>query len=212
MALPGTLVPWLGPLATPDGLPAAGWQLHFVETGTSTDKDTYPTADLDIPNPNPVVLDAGGWPEVAIFLLTGGYDMEILDADDTLQKTFIQVEDVGRTFLSQLGVVLGTGSVGVTSGYTVLDTDQLVLVSSTGGSDPCVINLQPVGDRGLPLCIKNMGTVAIAVTPDGTDTIESIAGPYTIPAAASPLYPAITLNPDGENGMWITASHGIPTT
>ena len=50
----------------------------------------------------------------------------------------------------------------------------------TGGASPCVVNLLPAADATQPLAIKNLGTVALAVTPNGTDTIDGVNAPYAV--------------------------------
>ncbi len=43
-----------------NGKPLSGGLLHFYESGTTTDKDTFSDSNETIPNTNPVVLDAAG--------------------------------------------------------------------------------------------------------------------------------------------------------
>jgi hypothetical protein len=159
-------------------------------------------------NANPVELDGTG--RATIFLAPGGYDAVIFDVNLVELYSVVGFEDIGQTFLASLGVTLATGSEDVTSGYIVLETDQFVTVDSTGGANPCIINLPAAADRGLPLGIKNLGTIALAVTPNGSDTIDTVIGAYTVPVAASPLFPSIWLTPNADgSGWWIVASHGL---
>lgn len=212
---PGALFPGFLQQLTNAGVIAAGWKFHFLEVGTSTEKDTFSDADLSTLNANPVILDAYG--RASIFLEPGGYDVEVLDENDVLKFTRESLEDIGLTFLSELGFLLAQGSAGVTSGYNVLATDQYITVDSTGGANPCIINLPPADDRAegsgnaLPLGIKQLGTVAIELRPSGTDEIESRGAgvALTIPAAADPTFPSVWLLSDGVSNWWVVSSHGF---
>ena len=82
-------------------------------------------------------------------------------------------------------------------------------VASTGGVDPCVINLLPAAEATQPLSVKNTGTFALAVTPNGSDALDGATEAYTVPVAAAPLQPAIWLASDGVSAWYILASHGL---
>lgn len=204
VAIPGAVCPWIETrfLNPADGELLTGGLIYFYETGTTTPKDTFTSALMDTPNTNPVELDAAG--RADIFLAPGGYDVAIHDADDVELYTIEGVEDIGATFFNQLGVILATGSTGVTSGYTVLDTDQFVGVSSTGGASPCVVNLPVAADRGLPIIIKNNGTVALEIRPNGSDTIDGLST-YAVSAASSPTFPTVILLSDGVSAWYVVA-------
>jgi len=66
------------------GLPLSEGLLYFYSTETSTPLDTYSDPELTTPNPNPVQLDAGGSPEVDIWL-DGVYKVILKDKDDNLK-------------------------------------------------------------------------------------------------------------------------------
>jgi hypothetical protein len=104
---------------------------------------------------------------------------------------------------------LTAGGKAVTSGYTVLDTDQLVTVASTGGASPCVINLLAVADATQAVAIKNTGTVALSVTPNASDTIDGSNTAFAVAAASGVTQPTIFLAPDGVSAWYILASHGL---
>jgi hypothetical protein len=109
-----------------------------------------------------------------------------------------------NVFQNTWGNILTEGGSNVTTGYTVLDTDRLVTVDSSGGAT--TINLLAAGDATQPLTVKNLGTNTVTVTPDGTDRIDGLTS-YVIAAAASPLFPTIMLASDGVSSWWILASH-----
>lgn len=209
MSLPYALMPVCRQqFLDPDGNPYAGGTLTFYEAGTSTPKAVYSTSDGSVSLGTSVTLDAGGY-AVAIYLAPGGYKVVLSDADDVVIWTQDEVEDIASTFLAELGLNLLEGAKDETSGYEVLTTDSFVSLASTGGADPCVVTLPAASTHSLPLCIKNLGTVALAVTPNGGDTIDGINAVYTVPAAVSPLFPAIWMMSDGSSGWHIVASHGI---
>ena len=212
MALPGGILNnprWIAFDSDGEVLPNA--KLYSYETGGSfsTPQALYSSSALTVALSNPVVSDSGGR-FAAMFLLPTGYDLRLLDEDDNVIWTALNVEDIGQAFLSDLGATFADGARDVVSGYTVLSSDNLITVDSTGGADPCVINLQPASERGMPIGIKNLGTIALAVTPDGSEMIDGVAAAYAVPAASSPSFPTIWLWPDPDGtGYWIGASHEI---
>lgn len=211
MALfPGALCPWVEMrFLSATGEPLVGGQLYSYVVGTSTPQATYTDVDLLVPHANPIVLDAAGRPASPIYLSPNGYKFILHDADDDEVWTLDKVEDIGQVFASTFGLVLSGGGKNVVSGYTVVDTDRLVTVDSTGGADPCLINLLAAADALQPVTVKNLGDVVLAVTPDGSDTIDGLAAAYTVPVAVSPLFPAITLVSDGVSSWYIVSSHGV---
>lgn len=209
--LPGALLPWIDrQFLDGDGNPLAGGYIQFYVAGTTDPKDTFADAQLTTPNENPVVLDGDG--RATVFLEPGAYDCYVFAEDDTPIYTVLGVEDIGQTFLAELGITLAVGSDVTESPYDVIETDNFLPIDTTGGDDPFVVNLPAASERGLPLGIKNLGDIEIAITPDGSDTIDTETGVYTLPVADSPLFPSVWLVPNQDgSGWWILASHGIPT-
>ncbi len=209
MALfPGGLLPWLETrFVDASGDALAFGTVSTFEAGTTTPLETYSASDLSIASANPVVmtLDATGRFTDPVYLLPQGYKFTVKDVNGVVQPhyPFDDVEDVGQTFAETIGNVFASGSKSVTSGYTVLTTDRFVTVSSTGGADPCLINLLPAADATQPVCIKNMGTVVVHVVPDGSDNIDSLNAFYVIPVAVSPVFHSILLVSDGVSSWWI---------
>lgn len=206
VTIPGAVIPWIETrFLDANGDPLSGGKVYAYIAGTTTPKDTFFESSMDpgTENTNPVVLDAYGRPlSRAIFLSSGGYKFVVTDSADVELYTFDDVEDIGSTFFNYLGLTLATGSTGVVSGYTVLDTDQYVGVSSTGGANPCVINLPVAATRGLPIIIKNNGTVALEIRPNGSDTIDG-QSTYSLAAASSPAFPTITLLSNGVSSWYV---------
>lgn len=193
-----------------DGNPNAGGKIYSYTAGTTSPQPTYTDVDLEVEHTNPIILDAEGRPPGGvIYMARAGYKFVVTDANDVELYPVDNVEDVGATFAGNIGLVLYSGGKDVTSGYTVLNTDRFVTVDSDGGANPCVINLLPASQATQPVTIKNLGAIALAVTPNGVDTIEGIAAAFTVPAASSPTFPSILLVPDGVSAWWMLASHGL---
>jgi hypothetical protein len=115
-----------------------------------------------------------------------------------------------------LGNILAEGAKNVTSGYSILSTDNLVTVNSTGGPSPALVNLPSATTRstagtgsGFQITIKNMGNVPLSIVPAGSDAIEGIAAAYAVAASASPLFRTVTLVSDGASAFWIIGGIGI---
>lgn len=70
-----------------------GAKLYWYEAGTSTPVDTYSDPDLNIPNTNPVLADAGGrFPQ--IWLAPGDYKYILTAADSTPADPIATVDDL----------------------------------------------------------------------------------------------------------------------
>jgi len=189
-----------------DGAPLAGGFLQSYLAGTTTPQDTYNDSDLDPmthANTNPIELDSSGRATVPIFLAPVGYKFVLSDADSNVLWTRDEVEG-WNVFQNTWGTLLTEVASDVTTGYTVLDTDRLVTVDSSGGAT--TINLLAAGDATQPLTIKNLGTNTVTVTPDGTDTIDGLTS-YVIAAASSPTFPSIMIASDAVSSWWILSSH-----
>jgi hypothetical protein len=212
VSFPAPLLPWVEYRflkVTAAGLvPNDGGFVYFYAAGTSTPQDTFSDSDLVTANPNPIELDTDGRAPDPIFLSPTAYKVEVQDADGVTLYTVDDVSDPAWTALATSGNVQAEGTTATTSPYVVTATDNLIIVSSF--TTPFVIQLPAAADRGTPLVIKNISSpVTIRVTPDGADTVESIAAYYEIPPATSPLMPTATFISDGVSAWWITGGIGI---
>lgn len=209
MSLPYALMPVCRQqFCDENGDPYAGGTLYYYTAGSSTPKGVYADANGSVSLGTSVTLDAGGYAP-ALFFDRGGYKVVLKDADGAEVWTVDGAEDVATTFFDELGTELSDGARDVASGYIVLSTDRFITVASTGGPNPCLITLPAATDHTMPIGIKNMGTVALGVYPTGGDTIDGINDKYTVPAAATPLFPCVWLVSDGSSAWFIVASHGI---
>ena len=205
-----SLLPWVKPqFSDAAGVPVPFGQLYSFIAGTDTPQPTYSDVDLDIANANPILLNAAGQSATSIYLLPTGYKFRLNTVADVPLWTVDDVEDVGAVFAAGFGRTLSGGSKNVTSGYTLAESDWLVTVSSTGGANPCVINLLPAASATQAVAIKNVGTIALSVVPNGSDVLDGVNGAFTVPAAAAPTQPSVWLISDGVSAWFIVASHGL---
>jgi hypothetical protein len=188
-----------------NGDPLAGGLLYTYLVGTSTDQPTYSDHALATEHANPIVLDSAG--RATIFFDSVRYKLVLKDADGVTIWTVDGFADEGRLLRAFLGQAVG--EVEVDHGYEIEETDHVVTVHSLG-TNPAVINLPPASDRTTPVVIKNVHTIALAVTPASGDEIEGSTSAYTVPAASGVSQPAITLLSDGESNWHIVASHKVP--
>jgi hypothetical protein len=208
--MPASLLPWIKPQFTDAlGNPVASGKLYSFMAGLDTPQPTYSDVALTTANANPITLNAAGeWP-TSIYLLPTGYKFRLDTAAGVTLWTVDDVEDVGAVAAAAFGTTLTQGGKAVASGYTALATDHLITVASTGGPSPCIVNLRSAATATQPVCVKNLGTVALRVVPNGADTLDGVNAAYTVPVAAAPLQPAIWLAPDGVSAWYILASHGL---
>ena len=204
---PGELMPWIGPqFFDAAGEPLALGTLQTMQAGTSTPLSTCSDALLTVSNPTTITLNTDGRAPNPIFLRATGYKFLLRDSLGATVPGFPvdNVENVGQVFAVTLGNVLASGARGVTSGYTLLATDYLVTVASTGGPNPCVINLPAASSTAAnqPKTIINIGTTPLAVTPNGSDAIQTLNAAFTIAAASSPTFPSRQFWSDGV-AWWV---------
>jgi len=214
MALfPGELIPWIEQrFLSADGAPLIGGKVWTYEAGTSTPLQTWTDVDM-LPgseHTNPIILDSAGRPEDGpIYLSATGYKFIVMDADDVVQYTIDDVENVGSAFAENFGVVLSSGGKNVVSGYACLVSDRLVTVDSTGGPSPAVVTLLPAADATQPITIKNAGTEIVSIVASGSNVLDLNGSFFNLPAATAFNMPTITLVPSPPSDWFITSSYGL---
>lgn len=215
MTLPGALLPWVELRflkLSSDGLLVsnAGGTVTFYEAGTTTKQDTYPTSDLDpmTPNDNPIGLDDDGRPGSMIYILPTGYRVLVKDSAGATVYDEDNVSDPAYSYFASLGQQFAQGSKGVSSGYTITPSDALVTVDESS-TDPAIVNLQTATAQTGQIAIQNVGSKPVAITPVSGETINGIAGPFTLPAAASPVFPTVVLWNDGTSAYFVASGWGL---
>ncbi len=191
------------------GYPLELGYLLFFEEGSSTPLEVYADADADVSLGVEVELDANGLAP-SVFVLPTGYRLEVYNAQDVLQagQSGDQVEDVGTAFAANWGTFFAAGTKDASSGYTATNDDFLITTDANDVTSPFILNLQPSAERTQPLTIKHQSAFALSISPDGSESIEEVAAPYSVPAASSPNLPTVTLLPV-TNGWLISSSHGL---
>lgn len=209
------IAPWIAQqFFDADGNPLAGGLIYTYEAGTTTPLATY--SSVDVPDPgaartNPIVLGDDGRPEdgLAIYILPQMYKFAVHNVDDDLLYTVDDVGDRGYINTEYAGAQQTEGGDTEHTGtYNMVATDRMIRFDTSGGAG--TLNLLAAADYSKVLVVKNMGTAnTVAVTPDGSDTIEGVAAAFTIPVSpGSPNFPTLMLVPnDDGDGWWIVASH-----
>lgn len=187
--------------------PLAGGKLQFFTVGTSTPLAVYADPDGNTSLGAEVTLDADGYAS-AIYLQPTGYRVRLLDSDDVQIFQVDGVEDSAMAILANLGTTFYAGSKGVAHDYVVVEDDYLITVNESV-TTPAVINLPAAASRTHDITIKNIGATPLAVTPNGSDTIEGLASAFSVAAASSPVFPTLTLRPDGVSNWFIVSSHRL---
>lgn len=218
MAIPLELMPWSIPqflTATPS--PYAGYFLVFYQAGTTTPQNVYSDSLGNTSLGSEVILDATGYPSdgsnpVSIFLLASGYKVALCPplpndatSPDTANpvRTVDTVENVGQTYIAQLGTLLSAGQKSAADGYTVTANDIFVsfLGSATG-----VLNLPDVTMRTQPVIVQVIGSISCVVTSNSAQTFNNTAATtFTIASGTTPKWPVVIFLPYPTDGTWLVA-------
>ena len=193
-----------------DGLPYPLGTLSFYEAGTNTPKAVYADWNGVTSLGATVTLDAGGFAP-ALYLDRGGYKVVLADALAEVVWTEDGVCDTAGTFFNRIGVEWTAGT-STTGAYEITDDDRFVTINATTGAVPCVVTLPSAATHLSPLCVKNLGTIPVALTCSGSDTIEGATDPYLLSDGIYPLLPSVWLMADGIGAWWVIASHGGTAT
>lgn len=195
-----------------NGDPLAAGTLNFYAAGTLTPQSVFADADGNTSLGSIVTLNSSGQPSnsgspTGVYLSPTGYKLIIKDSNGATVHAQDQIEDVGATFLATLGTFLSQGQKAATSPYTVTDND--LFISIAGGT----VLLQAVASRTQPLTIQNTSTTtATAVTPNGSENINSVASAFSLQAAtAAPNLPCVTLVPYAALGGYLIQSTAFVT-
>lgn len=189
-----------------DGSPMVGGTLNYFVTGTTTPLEVF--ADSDGNTSLGTIVDIGdlGYPITSgnaitsIYPPLGGYKEVLKDADGNTVYTADLIENVAETFLGTQANIQTQGTKSATGTYAVVGTDNWI------SSDGATVNLQPAASRGTALVVQSIGATATTITPNGSETINGVSGSYTLPAAASPLFPVLQLFSDGTSNYYAIAS------
>jgi hypothetical protein len=190
----------------PTGAPALDYTLSFFEAGTTTPLEVFADADGNVSLGTSVSIGDLGYPITSgnaitsIYPPLGGYKEVLTDADGQTVYTADHLENVAETFLGTEAVAATVGSKDVTGVYQMVSTDRWIT------ADSATVNLLTAAEIGLPVVVQSVGSGTVAVTPNGADTINGVSGAYTLAAASSPSFPAISLYSDGISNWYATVT------
>jgi len=183
-----------------NGFPLAGGKLYSYVAGTSTPLATYTTQALDVPNTNPIVLDASG--RASVFLEDGvGYKFILHDAlgnviwtEDNIQIPKIAPPRAPVTIPP--GVIVQFGGAAAPAGWLLCDgasygttthPDLFAAILYTHGGSGGTFNVPDMRQR-FPLGKAVAGTGVVLGSKGGNiDHTHSVPRsgwtPQTVPAA-----------------------------
>jgi len=203
MSQPLALLPWIDPIFyLADGTtPNALGTLEFYQAGTSTPQAVYSESDGSVSLGAVLSLNSNGRYATNIYLGGTGYKVIEKDSDGVPIRTVDDVESMGAGGLDTLGSQWSQGAKNQTS-YTATNADNLITMNAG------TLFLQPSADRtGLPLIVINVAaTDSCAITPNGGETLNAIAGVYMLGVLTTPEFGWIMLFPT-TSGYYMIGGH-----
>jgi hypothetical protein len=182
-----------------DGAPLAGGQLQFFVTGTNTPLPVFLTSGGS-GSATTIDLDGNGFAP-AIFLSPTGYRVNLVNAANVTQPDYPVdgVENVAETFLATLATTQTQGSKSVSGPYTVLASDNWI----TALTGP--VNLPAAATRGTLLTIQDTGSGTVAVTPNGSEQVNSAGAGVAFTMAS---HSTLQLSSDGISNWYVLYTTG----
>lgn len=174
-----------GLISRTSGLNLAGGKVYTYEAGTTTNKTTWTDAAKTTPATNPIILDSQG---TATIYADGNYKFVVYTSDDVLVDTLDNVF-YGLPSTS-FGVVQAKSA-----DYTVLDTDDIILVNATSGAITISLpTASTIEGKTFTIVKTDATTNAVVVDPNLAETINGSAT-YTLGSQ----YSLIQVISDGTN-------------
>lgn len=155
-----------------NGNPLSGGKLYTYEAGTSTPKATFTTATGDVPNTNPVILDASGLANV--WLGDGGYKFVLTDSED---NTIFTTDNIGGASDAAFGGQVN--EINTNTNITNVYANSANIVTGT-----TTLSLLPVSEagEGFYISVKNYGVGNVTIDPDAGETIDGSATKVLLPS------------------------------
>ena len=208
----------------------AGAKLFFYVAGTSTKLDTYSDSAETVPNTNPVVLNASGYPSTDIFLKNQAYKVVLASATDTdpplspvwtadnyygtdLQTVVQTIPGSG----SPTGVVAGTaGSAGVLPTFYWDYTAKILYVATVTGDASTTVWTAINASAATPSVPAPQGYLTLTSgTPAITSDVVAATQVFYTPDTGNliPIYNGATFSPTAfsELALSLVASHAAST-
>lgn len=179
-------------------------RLSTYVAGTSTPLSVYTSAALDVAHSNPVVAASTGIFAPIYIGSSSSYKFVLADEDSVILRTADNIQSANY-FQNNFGSVMSAGSRNVTGGYVLLVTDRTVTVASSGAT---TFNLLASSSFTSDVTVKNMLAGTVVVTCNGAETIDGSLASFTLEAAGTPVFPAVTLRPI-TGGWLIVNSHRV---
>lgn len=143
-----------------NGKPLTGGKIYTYEAGTQTQKATYTSADESTANTNPVIIDSDG--RVQMWLIDGGYNIRIFDANDNL------IDEADNIITTSAGQVV---SYNVSTNTNLTLTYQDSRIYATNEISLSLLSASSAGD-GFELEVFNNGTDNVTIEGDGSGQIN----------------------------------------
>lgn len=177
-----------------DGKPLSSGTVTFYAAGSASKQDTFSDEGLTILNPNPITFNSAGrtsvsGTEVNVYPSATTYKIVVADSTGTTVYTSDRIEPCSAvtslTVLSNHGVVLGTGSTGLSS--TAAGGAGLPLIGAGASADPTFTALKPGGG--------GVAVLTVTLTDGATPALDASLGTVFRLAAAGNRTIAIPSNP-----------------
>jgi len=194
----------------------AGGKIYYYEAGTTTLQNTYSDADGTSANTNPLVLDAYGRLQTAVYLTTDADFKELLtdSSDNTIDPW--PMDDIpaavdplsGQTGFSLplvpwLIYTSASSPVSITTAYSGYGFE----ANTSGGSVEFDLPSAASVGAGKVLWIKKTSSSnTVSIVPNGTDNIDGANDTYTLSAANQ----CIGISSDGADWQIISAVISSP--
>jgi hypothetical protein len=155
-----------------NGVPLAGGLIYQYQAGSSTPLATYTTVNGDIPNSNPIILDAAGRCANEIWMQTGySYKFILQTSTGTTLQTLDNLYPILQN-ASGSGATIPTGLIAIWSGATGSIPSGWTLCNGTNGT-PDLRNSFIIG-AGSTYAVGATGGSADAIVVTHTHTATSV--------------------------------------
>ena len=219
-------------LFTSLGEMAAGWKLYTYATGTTTPKVTYNSPDLNVANPNPIILDSSGRTQQPMFVQKSSqYKLVVTDQNDVpvpymtydpVDSFAVSLNDFDPRPASYWGTTTGTASAYLLAANPTMinysANDIFLVTFHTSCNSSPTLDIDGKGALNLKK-YSGLGTVALAagdvtdrhwVTNDGTENLI-VLNPSFKPVIYSGAPATLTIASDAITITNMVSSYLIDT-
>ncbi|CAB4152108.1 Pectate lyase superfamily protein [uncultured Caudovirales phage] len=178
-----------------DGRPLSGGLLYTYAAGTSTPLATYTTANGNIANSNPIVMDAAGRPPQEIWLTdTFAYKFVLKDANSVLIATWDNITGINSNFQA---FALQDETQTATQGQTVFTLTGFVYQPSTNSISVFVNGSKQISGTNYAETSPSVVTFA-----DGLNVGDIVEFTTAVPVSTNPIDASqVTYLPGGTDAV-----------